>query len=223
MSVTVTDNRGKWDALLKRIAQVKGASLTVGIHADEAKREDGGDNVLIGAVHEFGAPGHKPPIPQRAFLRPGVASAGPAIGNAAVHGLRGVVDGTARPMAVLGTMGNAALAGIYRRIDSNIGPALSKATIANRIRRTQKGRNALNKAAKYTRLLSRGGIKFVRKGQAFGKGTWKQSKITAGTIAKSHKAMARVQRLQAGRFTALVDTGQLRKSITYKVQLGGTP
>lgn len=219
--ITVVDNRSKYDALLRNIAALKGANLTVGIHGDDAARDDGRSNVMIGAVHEFGAPDHKPPIPQRAFLRPGVASAASEIASVASEGLRAVIGGSERPRRVLERMGNTALAGIYRRIDSNIGPALSPRTIEKRIRRTQKGRNAVNAVAKSTRLLGRGGFKFVRRGKPFGKGEWKQQKITSATVASHHKKVARLARLQGGRFTALVDTGQLRKSITYKVFMSG--
>jgi len=221
MSLTVVDNRRGYDTLLRNIEALRGANLTVGIHGDDAARNDGGSNVLIGAVHEFGAPGHKPPIPQRAFLRPGVGSAGPEIGRVAMDGLRAVIAGTDRPARVLERMGNAALAGIYKRIDSNIGPALAKATIEGRMRRTQKGRKALNMAAKYSRLLSRSGYKFVRRQQPFGKGTWKQQKVTTKTVATAKRAFARVQKMQSGRFTALNDTGQLKQSIAYKVHMRG--
>lgn len=221
MSITVVDNRAGYNRLLKNIEALRGAHLTVGIHGDDAARDDGGSNVLIGAVHEFGAPGHKPPIPQRAFLRPGVGSAGPEIGRIAIDGLRAVIAGTDRPSRVLNRMGNAALASIYKRIDSNIGPALAKSTIEKRIRRTQKGRKALNSAAKYSRLLSRSGYKFVRRQQPFGKGTWKQQKVTVKTVAAAQRSFARAQRLQSGRFTALNDTGQLKQSITYKVHMAG--
>lgn len=221
MSITVVDNRSKYDALLRNIAALKGANFTVGIHGEDSARDDGGNNVLIGAVHEFGAPDHKPPIPQRAFLRPGVALAASEIGRVASEGLRSVIAGSERPQRVLERMGNAALSGIYQRIDSNIGPALSPRTIEKRIRRTQKGRKTLNAANRSTRLLGRGGLKFVRRGRPFGKGTWKQQKITTATISGHHKKVARANRLMSGRFTALIDTGAMRKSITYKVHMSG--
>lgn len=220
MSVTVVDSRGKYDRLLRDIASLRGAYMTVGIHGDDAGREDGGSNVLIGAVHEFGAPGHKPPIPQRAFLRPGVALAAPEIARVATEGLRGVIAGTERPKRVIEQMGNAAVAGVHKRIDSNIAPALARSTMEKRIRRTQKGRKALNMAAKYSRLLSRSGYKFVKRNQPFGKGTWKQQKVTEKTVAVARRSFARANRLMSGRFTALVDTGQLRQSITYKAHVG---
>lgn len=215
--ITVKDNRAGWDALLQRVNTLRGASLTVGIHGDDAAREDGGNNVLIGAVHEFGTD----KVPARPFLRPGVAMAASEIGAEAATGLRAVVAGTSSPMKVLSRMGNLAIAGVYRRIDSNINPPLSKATIEKRIRRTAKGRKTLNAAAKSTRLLSRGGLQYVRRGQPFGKGAWKQTKITAATIRKAHRQFDRVRQLQGGRFTALVDTGNLKKSIAYKVHLRG--
>lgn len=212
MSVTVIDNRGKYDALMKRIALLRSSAITVGIHGDDAARDDGASNVLIGAVHEFGSD----KVPARPFLRPGVAAAAAEIGEEAAIGLKGLVAGTTTVARVMGRMGNAAVAGIIRRIDSNIAPALSPKTIEKRIRRTQKGRKALNTANKYTRLLSRGGYQYQRRKQPFGKGAWVQKKLTPSVVRKAQKAFARVQRLQAGRFTALVDTGQLKASIAYK-------
>lgn len=227
MSITVVDNRSKYDALLRNIAALKGANLTVGIHGDDAGRDDGRSNVMIGAVHEFGAPDHKPPIPQRAFLRPGVASAASDIGSVASEGLRAVIAGSERPRRVLERMGNAALAGIYRRIDSNIGPALSPKTIEKRMRRTAKGRKALNASHRAVRSLIGGAgtaARFVRKGRPFGKGAWVQPKTRTGKANATGRAYGKINalnRMAGGRFTALVDTGQLRKSIAYRVHMMG--
>lgn len=55
----VSDDRRGMDQLRRRLASLHSQTVTVGVHGDEAKRKDGDgggiSNVRLAAVHEFGA------------------------------------------------------------------------------------------------------------------------------------------------------------------------
>lgn len=220
MSVTIRDNRRGFDKLLADFATLAKTRVTIGIHGEEADREDGASNVLIGAVHEFGAPTHKPPIPQRAFLRPGVRAAQGEMVAVAKAGISALAAGTGKALAVAERMGSVAERFVIDRIERGIAPPLSARTIEQRLRRTKKGRAAVNAASRAMRSMFNGAsfktgfAKYKRKGEAFGKAKW----VESGGSKRHQAAIAKVNAMAAS-LTPLHDSGQLLQSIRYKVQV----
>lgn len=232
MPTQITDNDKGMKRILAQLLALRGGSVTIGIHQSDAERKDDGpSNVLIGSVHEFGAPNHKPPIPARPFLRPGVKAAEPAINRVMVAGLQQILSGQESGRRVLAAMGEVALASVLRRINDGIKPALSPATILQRIRMTAKGRRITNAGARAQRSLAAGQGRAATWTRAtFGKradgshghiaGKWTVKGKGAG--ARQHKALAKLAEAMGGNFTPLVNTGQLRASLGFVVSMGGT-
>ena len=64
--VEVTDDRRVLDRILREVAKLGGATVTVGVHGDTGIHGDGPETVAqVSATHEFGS-GH---VPERSFLR----------------------------------------------------------------------------------------------------------------------------------------------------------
>lgn len=69
MAQVVTDDSSGMERLERELARLARVEITVGVHGEDGKRDDGGrlTNVQVAAVHEFGAPAQN--IPERSFLR----------------------------------------------------------------------------------------------------------------------------------------------------------
>lgn len=225
MSVQVTDRDTGLARVIRELRKLKGGNVSIGIHQEDAERDgDGPSNVLIGSVHEFGAPDHKPPIPARPFLRPGVKAAAAAISREMSMGVDAIVDGSGTARQTLQRMGEVALQSVLQRITDGIKPPLAPATILQRLRRTKKGRTIVNAAGRASRSLKAGNGRAATWSRAtFGKradgshghiaGSWKIK--GKGNANRANKALANLAKAMGGSFTPLVDTGQLRASLAY--------
>lgn len=219
------DNSGKFQKLLRDIKALNALSVTVGVNSEDAAREgDKYNNAQIGAVHEFGAPDHHPPIPPRPWLRPGVKAAQPEVIAVAKAGINAMVDGSLRPRDVAAQMGEVATASVLARIAAGIGPALSPATILRRLRSTKKGRRIVNAGLRAARasvmglaIGAKSGFARFQRG-AGGANQFRGGKWVASAGKAKAKSLAALQQAMGGNFTPLHDTGALVGAIHYKVR-----
>ena len=151
MGVEVHDDRSKLDAILKEIAALARATVTVGVHQEEAKRDAGEfTNPQIGAVHEFGS-GH---IPERSFLRSTVDGGGPMAFAEQVSAkvARGQMSaGKAAEQIGVVTVGQ-----VKQTIAHKIPPPLSPDTIAKRQEKGAHGGGLLSLGDATTPLIDSG-------------------------------------------------------------------
>jgi len=136
LTVTI-DKVGKFQDSIRDLASKR---VMVGIPSDKADREpDPGEtsaplnNAEIGYIMEHGAP--EANIPARPFLLPGIQSAETTIvgrlkdaGKAALDGNASLAD---RNLNAAGLSGQSA---VQAKIDDGLSPALSEATLRNRVR-----------------------------------------------------------------------------------------
>lgn len=127
----VVDEDFGFRALIQRIRGLDGIEGTVGIQGAEASqvREGGTTNLKIAQVHEFGAPNAN--IPQRSFLRSTFDENERKYERELERGAGSVVDGKSAVAAVL-RVTEIARADVLDKINSNIPPPLSDATIARK-------------------------------------------------------------------------------------------
>lgn len=188
---TVTDNDKAFRELQREIAKLAKAVITVGVHGDERDREDGGiDNVQLAAVHEFGSPAQG--IPARSFLRAAIDEHLSQLRSVGGELAAQVAGGTLKTASAAAQLGAFTVGLIQARMAQGLSPPLSPATLRRRAQRFKKGRAAL---ATINRL-------------------GKSAKLTAKGSARLAKARAIV-----GNAKPLIDTGQLRQSIAFKVKL----
>lgn len=128
MPVEVQDDRRAWDHLLRELAQLRRTKITVGVHANDAQRDEGGSNVQIAAVHEFG--GGK--IPERSFLRATV-DGDPSILKFAQDQADAVVHGQMTAERAGERIGILTTDKVKRRIRAGIAPALKPQTIERKL------------------------------------------------------------------------------------------
>ena len=126
MTGQVKVNDRVWRGVLKRVSEMKRASVRVGVMGD-AGDEKGVSLAEIAAYHEFGTS----TIPERSFLR------ATFFGHAA-EGLRvmceklskAIVEGKMDEPRALGLLGTWAAAEVKKTIRASIAPELAAATIA---------------------------------------------------------------------------------------------
>lgn len=135
MSVEVQDNRAKLNAILREVHKLARATVTIGVHGDNAQRNDDSEftNPQIGAVHEFGS-GR---IPERSFLRSTVDSGKPMdfAEQVSAKVARGqmTADRAAQQIGVV-TVGE-----VKQTIAAKIPPPLSEQTIKRRLEKGAHG------------------------------------------------------------------------------------
>jgi hypothetical protein len=191
----VVDNVGQ---LMDRVAQLTYSDVLVGIPAERSGRRDRGPtNAELGRIHEFGSPAHN--IPARPFLYPG----GKKIQKQALAMMKqaaiDALQGTGAPVdETLNRVGMLARDSVVESITNPVPPfePLKPATIRARLRRTAGGRRKL-------RDIKEGG-------QAVGMSMSTALLAYAGSNWDSGGAGLNVK--------PLIDTGQLRASITYVVR-----
>lgn len=134
MSERRSDGRGGAKRLARtirqRFAKLSAARVKVGVFGGAT--EEGFPMPAVAAVHEFGSrDGH---VPQRSFLRVGVAS--PEVVAAATALGAALVAGTMKPRQVLERLGHVAVAAVRKTITtgSPLQPPLSSETVATRAR-----------------------------------------------------------------------------------------
>lgn len=128
MSVEVQDDRRAWDSLLRELAQLRRTKITVGVHANDAQRDEGGSNVQIAAVHEFGSG----KIPERSFLRATV-DGDPSILKFAQDQADSVVHGQMTAERAGERIGILTTDKVKRRIRAGIAPPLKPQTIERKL------------------------------------------------------------------------------------------
>lgn len=194
MSAAVTDNDKAFRALRAEIAKLAKTVITVGVHGDERERDGGEiDNVQLAAVHEFGSPAQG--IPARSFLRAAVDEHVGQLREVGGELAERVAMATLTAKQAGAQLGAFAVGLIQARMSNGLKPPLSPKTLVKRAQRTKRGRSALA-------AIKRLGAK-VRGGKA----------LTGKQAARLGKARALVTNA-----TPLIDTGQLRQSIAYKVK-----
>jgi len=134
-SQVVRDDRRLYDQIRRELAKMRRMSITVGIHADNARRSDGGiDNVAIGAIHEFGGGN----VPERSFLRSTVDQ-DPTILDFAQSQASAVAHGQMTANQAGERIGIVTTDKVKRRIRSSIPPALQPETIERKLEKGAHG------------------------------------------------------------------------------------
>lgn len=134
MSVEIKDDRRAWDGILRELAQLRRTKVTVGVHADDAQRDDGSSNAYIAAVHEFG----KGRNPERSFLRDTVDSDS-SIMHFAEDQAGAVAQGQMKAGQAGERIGIMVADKVKRRIRSGIPPALHESTIKRKLAKGSHG------------------------------------------------------------------------------------
>lgn len=146
----------KMASIIKAINELGGKDVLVGIPEGNTERKSGdpASNAVIGYIQEFGSPENN--LPARPFLIPGVQDiqkpAAERLKIAAQRALSGDLSQAEKQLSAAGLMGqNSARA----KINSNIAPALSPRTIAERHR--QRGTKSMRKSEKgYLKAIANG-------------------------------------------------------------------
>jgi hypothetical protein len=178
--------------LLARVATLVESEVLVGVPADKAPRSGGQiNNATLAYIHNFGSPARN--IPARPFLTQGVRKVRAQVLAELRKGAADVLTGGGNVDATLNRIGMLARNAVVQEI-TDPEPAfvpLKPATIRARMRKTQAGRRQLRK-------LQLG------------------AQQSGSTIAA-----ALLQYAGAGNITPLVDTGALRRSISFAVRKVG--
>lgn len=103
--------------LEKKLKELQGKTIKVGVPASTAPYEDGISTAVIAAVHEYGSLTRR--IPARPFLRPGVANAIPKINKLLQIKLPDFVSGSINADGVFTLVGEIARSEIVRMWDNN--------------------------------------------------------------------------------------------------------
>lgn len=99
--VTVRTDTAELERVVKRVAELRGLVVTVGIHGAEGDVEGGGLTVAqLGAIHEFGVG-----VPERSFLRSTVKRERRNIAKNMGKAAERVIDGSLAPKKALGLVG----------------------------------------------------------------------------------------------------------------------
>jgi len=126
MTGEVKVNDAKWRKIIKQVAEMKRATVRVGIMGD-AGDENGVSLAEIAAYHEFGTA----TIPERSFLRStfyGHAAEGLAKMCAKLS--KAIIEGKMDEPRALGLLGLWAVSEVRKTIRAGIEPELAPATIA---------------------------------------------------------------------------------------------
>ena len=195
------DNVGK---LVERVSALSQNEVLVGVPEDKATRKKGTiTNAALAQIHEFGSPAHN--IPARPFLYPGIRKVRSQIvammRKAAKDALTSSGDRNSSLLA-LQKIGMLARNSVVNEITNPQPPfvPLKAATIRARLRRTQAGRRKLRDIKEGGQAA---GMSMSEALNAYGKASWD----TGGAGLNIHP---------------LIDTGQLRASITYVVREVGS-
>jgi hypothetical protein len=169
--------------VLEAVRTILDVEVLVGVPSDASDRDPALDPVDAGAItnaslayiHDQGVP--EAGIPQREFMRPGVASVLPEVERKMAMAMRAAMRGNAlRAEMAMQQAGLVAQSGIHNFIDAGVPPPLAEYTLRRRAERGRKGAM----------------VELDRRAEGLAPGT---------AHAKP-----------------LVDTGQMRKSITYVIR-----
>jgi hypothetical protein len=185
--------------LLARVTALTRSEVLVGVPEEKGARKEGVvTNAMLARVHEFGSPAHN--IPARPFINPGIKKARPQIVSIMKKGAQDALEAkdVAASLLVLEKVGMAARNSVVREISNPAPPyaPLAAATIRGRLRRTQGGRRKLREIKEGGQAA---GMTMRQALTAYGSSSWDTG--GAGLNVRP-----------------LIDTGQLRASITYVVR-----
>lgn len=178
--------RQNFEDIIDSVRTLLDVEVLVGVPSDTSDRpdhltpQDEGaiTNAALAYIHDQGAPEAK--IPQREFMRPGIADVQPEIERRLGSAMRAAMRGNALVVEqVMHQVGIVAQSSIRNRIDAGIPPPLADYTLRKRNARTKKGSIGAQ-------------IEMKRRAQGFAPST---------DYAKP-----------------LVETGEMRKSITYVIR-----
>jgi hypothetical protein len=178
--------RQSFDSIIEAAHTILNVEVLVGVPSDTSDRPkelapqdaDAITNAALAYIHDQGAPEAR--IPQREFMRPGIADARPEIERRLASAMRAAMRGNALVAEqAMHQAGIVAQSAIRNRIDAGIPPPLADYTLRKRNARTKKG----SKSAQ---------IEMQRRAEGLAPST---------QYAKP-----------------LIDTGELRKSITYVIR-----
>lgn len=122
--------------IAKRLAELSAMSVVVGIPSDKNARENEQGksitNAQLGYIHEFGAP--EANIPPRPFLKPAAKEFWKEKGKKEFKkAIQEAISGNMKAAVnYLERIGIEAVSAVKIKINSNVPPALSQATLANR-------------------------------------------------------------------------------------------
>lgn len=137
--VTITDDDRKLRALMREVAKLRRAVVTVGVHEDTGLHDGSTETVAsIAALHEYGAPDHKPPIPQRSFLQSTVDNS-PLPLETAQQAAADVCNGVITARVACERVGVVTAGAVKRTIHAGIRPALAPATVKRRMEKGAHG------------------------------------------------------------------------------------
>lgn len=179
--------------LLGRVAELTGSDVLVGVPREKAGRKEGAiSNASLAYIHEFGSPAHN--IPARPFLFPGIRKVRTQIVAMFRKGAVDALKGSGNVSATLNSVGMLARNSVVSEITDPAPPfvPLKYATIRARLRRTGAGRRKLKK--------------------------FDTLKSAAGWSGAQAGAAMQIWGTEEGNIHPLIDTGQLRASITYVVR-----
>jgi len=133
MPVTETDFG--LDKLLKGFQKPKSAAVHIGVFGDGAQREDdeGIDNVLLAAVHEFGR--RDGSIPSRSFLRATIIENRRKYARMFEHFIKRFGGDPAGIRKTLDAMGLQVVGDVQKKISDGIKPRLEDSTLKAKKRR----------------------------------------------------------------------------------------
>lgn len=152
MSVTVvSDQTGR---IARQLRLLERKTVTIGVHGDAGTHGNSGETVAsIAAQHEFGTSS----VPERSFMRAGMAANGDEIADDLVKQVSKMIEGDGLQPGQIALRGGVLIQGAIREtIAAGIDPELSPTT---KQRRDEKGSNSTGVASnvgQYTPLVDTG-------------------------------------------------------------------
>lgn len=142
------------DGVLASINELVKKQVLVGVPDSAPDRKEGPlSNAQIGYILEHGSPANN--LPPRPHLLPGVQDARPKVEPELQAGVNAALDGDAQMVDTrLNRAGIVAASSVKAKINSNVQPALSERTLADRRRRGVTRENTLVDTAQYRNSIT---------------------------------------------------------------------
>ncbi|WLW59828.1 hypothetical protein RA224_21670 [Achromobacter aegrifaciens] len=142
------------DGVLASINELVKKQVLVGVPDSAPDRKEGPlSNAQIGYILEHGSPANN--LPPRPHLLPGVQDARPKVEPELQAGVTAALDGDAQMVDTrLNRAGIVAASAVKAKINSNVQPALSERTLADRRRRGVTRENTLVDTAQYRNSIT---------------------------------------------------------------------
>lgn len=130
MSVSIKDDRSKWDRFRKDIETLKNADIKIGVQGEKGANIHEGSQATvadIGAFHEFGLG-----VPQRSFLRDWMTEDKDRIDKVIRNVVQQVLKGKMTANNALEQAGAVFVGWVQVRISNRLSPPLAASTIARK-------------------------------------------------------------------------------------------